>query len=60
MSELQRLIGVPEQTISDEAKIAEEELFLLLRVKATGKLNGVPVMVKLQLANSSLILKISD
>jgi len=55
--ELQRLIGVPDQTISEEEKISDDELFFLLRVKATGKSNGVPVLVKLQLANTSSLLK---
>ena len=57
LNALQSLIGVPEDVLKNESALAELELFLVLRVKASSKSRGVPCMVKLQLANDSLIVR---
>lgn len=57
LNDLQKLIGVPAETLDQELAASARELFLVLRVKASGKGRGVPCAVKLQLANDSLVVR---
>ncbi len=57
LNDLQKLIGVPAETLDQESAASSRELFLVLRIKASGKVPGVPCTVKLQLANDSPLVR---
>ena len=53
LNDLQKLVGVPAETLDQESGASARELSLVIRVKASAKARGVPCSVKLQLANES-------
>ena len=57
LNDLQELLGVPAETLSQESAASSRELFLVLRIKASAKARGVPCSVKLQLVNDSPIVQ---
>jgi hypothetical protein len=59
LGELQKLLGVTEDVLQKESayEYAEQELFLVMRAKASPHARGVPYLVKLQLANDSPLVR---